>query len=494
MTSQKIISSVKNAMGTVFLLAGAFFVCSTLVSIRAVFADPIAPMNANEIVVPQGTRTNVRTSGRTSPRGTNATTRATVARTAVAPTNNPRANANQNRAVQSRAVATRTNARTTNKIANQRADMTKSRNVVNRTKSAINRANANLTRNVRARTASSDMVDNARVSLQGSAIRGSKGTQTTAYSYLNSKLYTGNYSNIIDSSTGLISADAFSNCMESYYTCMDEICTARNAAQRRCACAGRVKAFADAESQLETANEELIKASGELALLIANKGKDISDAFRLTDAEKVMNCVSWKEVTSKYGQNSEEAIAWCSNHNFYNNGAAVTSCTMPSYCQDNTAGGNNFGFNIDNIEGSSSDILASLQAWADAKDSTKTLLKDDTTSLTGALDNVSTIVGNLSGIGGAFTSTETSADKLANTWGYDLFEFAHNNVCSRVLDSCFNGIYEACGTPPSGVKCGNGAGQCPYNYNSHITVNNTGSYELNFVNASSGYTSSNSAT
>ena len=470
-------------MGTVFLLAGAFFVCSTLVSIRAVFADPIAPTNVNEIVVPQGTRTNVRTSGRTSPRGTNATTRATVARTAVAPTNNPRANVNQNRAVQSRAVATRTNARTTNKIANQRADMTKSRNVVNRTKSAINRANANLTRNVRARTASSDMVDNARVSLQGSAIRGSKGTQTTAYSYLNSKLYTGNYSNIIDSSTGLISADAFSNCMESYYTCMDEICTARNAAQRRCACAGRVKAFADAESQLETANEELIKASGELALLIANKGKDISQAFQLTDAEKVMNCVSWKEVTSKYGQNSEEAIAWCSNHNFYNNGAAVTSCTMPSYCQDNTAGGNNFGFNINNIEGSSSDILASLQAWADAKDSTKTLLKDDTTSLTGALDNVSTIVGNLSGIGGAFTSTETSADKLANTWGYDLFEFAHNNVCSRVLDSCFNGIYEACGNPTAagGIgKCADGQSStnCPFNYNSKIAVGSDGDIEL----------------
>ena len=470
-------------MGTVFLLAGAFFVCSTLVSIRAVFADPIAPTNVNEIVVPQGTRTNVRTSGRTSPRGTNATTRATVARTAVAPTNNPRANVNQNRAVQSRAVATRTNARTTNKIANQRADMTKSRNVVNRTKSAINRANANLTRNVRARTASSDMVDNARVSLQGSAIRGSKGTQTTAYSYLNSKLYTGNYSNIIDSSTGLISADAFSNCMESYYTCMDEICTARNAAQRRCACAGRVKAFADAESQLETANEELIKASGELALLIANKGKDISQAFQLTDAEKVMNCVSWKEVTSKYGQNSEEAIAWCSNHNFYNNGAAVTSCIMPPYCQDNRAGGNNFGFNIDNIEGSSSDILASLQAWADAKDSTKTLLKDDTTSLTGALDNVSTIVGNLSGISGAFTSTETSADKLANTWGYDLFEFAHNNVCSRVLDSCFNGIYEACGNPTAagGIgKCADGQSStnCPFNYNSKIAVGSDGDIEL----------------
>jgi hypothetical protein len=62
------------------------------------------------------------------------------------------------------------------------------------------------------------------------------------------------------------------------------------------------------------------------------------------------------------------------------------------------------------------------------------------------------------------------------------------------LDSCFNGIFEACGTPPSGTKCSNGAAQCPYNYNSHITVNNTGTYELNFVKASSGYSASNSAT
>ena len=75
-----------------------------------------------------------------------------------------------------------------------------------------------------------------------------------------------------------------------------------------------------------------------------------------------------------------------------------------------------------------------------------------------------------------------------------MFEYAHNNVCARVLDSCFNGIYEACGTPPSGVKCSNGASQCPYNYNSHITVNNTGTYELNFVKSSSGYAASNSAT
>lgn len=469
MTSKKIISSVKNAMGTMFLLAGAFFVCSTLISIRAVFADPIATMNENEMIVPQGARTNVRVSGRTSPRGTNSTSRATVARTAVAP--------NQNRTVQARVAAPRTN-----QIANQRADMTKSRNVISRAKNTINRANANLNRNVRARTASSDVVDNARVSLQGSAIRGSKAAVSSSYSYLNNKLYTGNYSSIIDSSTGLISAEAFSNCMESYYTCMDEICTARNAAQRRCACAGRVKAFADAEAQLETANEELIKASGELALLIANKGKDISDAFQLTDAEKVMNCVSWKEVTTKYGQNSSEAVKWCSNHNIYkSDGGDVSSCVMPSYCKDNVTGGNNFGFNIDNIEGSSSDILASLQAWADAKDSTKTLLKDDSESLFGALDNVSTVVGNLAGIGGAFANSDENKDTLAETWGYELFAHAHNEVCSRVLDSCFNGIYEACGSPSSfGGRCADGqSSSCPFNFNSKITVSSGGEIKLN---------------
>ena len=507
MTSQKIISSVKNAMGTMFLLAGAFFVCSTLVSIRAVFADPIAPMNVSEYEVPQGTRTNVRTSGRTSPRGTNSVAnRATVARTSVAPVNNVRTNmtANQNRAVQSRAVSTRTNVRT-NQISNQRADMTKTRNVVNRTKSTINRANANLKRNVRTRTATTEMADNARVSLQGSAIRGSKAAVSSLYSNLNNKLYTGNYSNIIDSSTGLISAEAFSNCMESYYTCMDEICTARNAAQRRCACAGRVKAFADAEAQLETANEELIKASGELALLIANKGKDISQAFQLTDAEKVMNCVSWKEMASKFSANSDrdnngvkDDVEWCQAHGIYDS-SECSSTEDPDYCRDS---GNNFGFDIDNIEGSSSDILASLQAWADAKAKSQKLVEVDDNNLSSAFDNISNVVGSLSGITGSFGTTETSADKLANTWGYDLFAHAHNEVCSRVLDSCFNGIYEACGSPASfGGKCADGqSSSCPFNFNSKISVTSGGEIKLNergtsvTTNSSAtcfGYTSAN---
>ena len=481
MKSQKIANSVKNAVSAVFLLVGAFFVCSTMLSVRAVFADPIAPVNYNEDNSMGRASGNARV--RANPRSGAGVSRATVARTATNSVT-PRA-ANSRSTVQSRAVTSRVNA--------NRANGVPVRNVVSRQTAVTTRANANNSRVVRARTASTDMVDNARVSLQGSAIRGSKASApTTTYSYLNSKLYTGNYSNIIDSTTGLISSDAFNNCMESYYTCMDEICTARNAAQRRCACAGRVKAFAEAEAALETANEELIKVSGELALLIANKGKDVSEAFQLTDAEKVMNCVSWQEVTNKYGVSSEEAIDWCYNHGFYgSNGGKVSSCAKPKYCETT---GNSFGFDVANLDGNGSDILASLQAWADAKDQTVTILKDNEEGLTSAFDTLSSVVGGLTGIDGALAASDDLTDSLAETWGYELFEYAHNNVCARVLDSCFNGIYEACGTPPSGVKCSNGASQCPYNYNSHITVNNTGTYELNFVKSSSGYAASNSAT
>ena len=286
---------------------------------------------------------------------------------------------------------------------------------------------------------------------------------------------------------------------------MDEICTARNAAQRRCACAGRVKAFADAEAQLETANEELIKASGELALLIANKGKDISQAFQLTDAEKVMNCVSWKEMASKFSVNSDrdnngvkDDVEWCQAHGIYASGECSAS-QEPKYCRDS---GNNFGFDIDNIEGSSSDILASLQAWADAKAKSQKLVEVDDNNLSSAFDNISNVVGSLSGITGSFGTTETSADKLANTWGYDLFAHAHNEVCSRVLDSCFNGIYEACGSPASfGGKCADGqSSSCPLNFNSKISVTSGGEIKLNergtsvTTNSSAtcfGYTSAN---
>ena len=492
-------------MGTVFLLAGAFFVCSTLVSMRAVFADPIAPVTVSPAANVQSPRNgaNVRASARpASSRSTSAnivsrgtttgtttnsravTSRATVSRGAVTPTASRTTTATASRttaAARPTATASRGTAATT---ASSRATTSRgntSRNVVSRTTASPSRA-------VIARTTTTP----SRVSLTGSAIRGNKAA-TNTYTYLSSALYTGNYSNIIDSSTGLISAEAYNNCKESYYACMDEICTARNAAQRRCACAGRVKAFAEAEAALEQANEELIKVSGELALLIATKGQDVSQAFQLTDAEKVMNCVSWKEVTDQYGQSSDEAIEWCNNHGIYGtNGSALSSCSQPSYC---TETGNNFGFDIANIDGSSSDILASLQSWAKAKENTLTILTDDTDSLTSAFDELTNVVGSLAGLDGSLANSENLKDSLAETWGYELFEYAHNNVCNRVLDSCFNGIYEACGTPPSGgTKCGNGRSQCPYNYNSYISVSNTGTYELDFIEPNTGYTASNSAT
>lgn len=500
-------------MGTVFLLAGAFFVCSTLLSMRAVFADPIAPtatVTTSSAVASPRAAGNVRAS---TARPSTATARGTSSNVVSRGTANT-SGATISRGVVSRtatAVPTTSRTTTTSGTASRttttsgRPSATASRTTAATTTGRATASRGNSARNVVSRTTSSNVANasrsvvsragtTARVSLTGSAIRGSKASvNSNTYTYLQNRLYTGNYSNIIDSSTGLISADAYNNCMESYYACMDEICTARNAAQRRCACAGRVKAFAEAEAALEQANEELIKVSGELALLIATKGKDVSQAFQLTDAEKVMNCVSWQEVTNQYGTNSDEAIEWCNNHGIYGtNGTALSSCAKPSYC---TETGNNFGFNIDNIDGSSSDILASLQSWADAKEQTLTIITDDTDSLTSAFEELTNVVGSLAGIDGAFADSANLKDSLAETWGYELFEYAHNNVCNRVLDSCFNGIYEACGTPPSGgTKCGNGRSQCPYNYNSYISVSNTGSYELNFIEPDTGYTASNSAT
>ena len=473
MKTETVAKSLKNAVSTVFLLAGAFFVCSTFLSMRAVFADPIAPIDDASLMIPQSQRAgnNARTSGRASPRNRQTTNRATVARSAIV--NAARNQMTNSRGVTTRNVVNRANPQNprANTITTRNTNVatTPTRNVVSRQNNAgANRTGATRARTVRARTATTDAANNARVSLQGSAIRGSKATTSSTYSYLNSKLYTGNYSNIIDSTTGMISADAYSNCLESYYTCMDEICTARNQAQRRCGCAGRVTAFAQAEAALETANEELIKVSGELALLIANKGKDVSEAFQLTDAEKVMNCVSWQDTTNQYGVTSKEAIAWCSNHGIYNNGAAVTSCTKPSYCEEE---GNNFGFDVTRLDGSGSDILASLKSWADAKEKTVTILTDDENSLLNSFESMSGIVSGLAGIGSTIKTDDSAPDSLATKWGYELFKHAHNEVCSRVLDSCFNGIYEACGTPPNGGKCATGqSSNCPYNFNSRITL------------------------
>jgi len=457
-------NSLKNAMGTVFLLAAAFFVCSTLISMRAVFADPVV----------QTSMVNQR-SARQSPRSTTRTSNKTISRSVSSRGNNTTKTAVSRDGVK-RNVASRS--------------ITPTRKVTSRNNAKVaTRPNSN--RALRARSGTSS----ARVGVNGSVLAGSRATATTAnstnYAYLSSKLYSASYSNIIDSTTGLISADAYSTCLESYYTCMDEICTARSDTKGRCSCAGRATNFLEAEEQLEAANEELIKLSGQLSLLIATKGKgdNLASAFSLTDAEKVMNCVSWKETVTKYGTSSDEAINWCYLHGIYgSNGGKVTSCSKPEYCSDTGTGGNDFGFNIDNMNGATSDILAQLKAWADAKDLAKQYEKDDVENLSSVFTNVSNIINTSVSI--TTDKSETaSLDALAKKWGYKLFEYAHNNVCGRVLDACFNGIYEACGNPGTITdsdgnthsKCANSAtSNCPFNYNSYINVNSdTGDVELN---------------
>ena len=442
-------------MGTVFLLAAAFFVCSTLVSMRSVFADPIVDTNAA-----------MQKTGRQSPRSTANNNRTNVARTTVARTT---AKTGGNRTTASRGTAaTRTVSQRS--ITPTRSTNTASRGVTSRSKAA-NRTTAN--RAVRARTATSSP---SRVSANGSVMAaGSRATATT-YSYLSSRLYTGSYANIIDSTTGLISADAYSNCLESYYTCMDEICTARSDTKGRCACAGRATNFLEAETALERANEELITLSGQLSLLIATKGKgrDLSYAFSLTDAEKVMNCVSYKENVQTGKMTAAE---WYDQHPTVDSSGTKVTSGIPYYCSES---GNTFGFDIKNIDGSSSDILAQLQAWADAKDLAKEYTADNSDVLTYKTNYLLNILNeNLV----SDNAEDVSLDSLANKWGYKLFEYAHNNVCGRVLDSCFNGIYEACGTPVKVTdsdnkthnRCANGAtSNCPFNYNSYISVVTTG--------------------
>ena len=459
-------NSCKNAMGTVFLLAAAFFVCSTLVSMRSVFADPIVDTSAA-----------AQRTGRQSPRST-ANNRANTARTTVSRATASRATTQSaSRTTASRAnVANRTVAQR-GTTANRSTNVS-SRNVVSRNNSATNRTTNN--RAIRARTSTTP----SRVSATGTVMStGSRAvTGTITYSYLSSRLYTGSYANIIDSTTGLISADAYSNCLESYYTCMDEICTARSDTKGRCACAGRATNFLEAEQALERANEELIKLSGQLSLLIATKGqgKDLEAAFSLTDAEKVMNCVSYKENVQTKKMTEAE---WYEEHPTVNDSGQKVTSGMPSYC---SSSGNNFGFDIRNINGSSSDILAQLKSWADAKDLAKEYTEDNTDVLAYRVNYIANMVNDLTSVSVNATTDDASIDTLANKWGYKLFEYAHNNVCGRVLDSCFNGIYEACGTPvtvkdsdgKTHNRCANGAtSSCPFNYNSYISVKTSGDNE-----------------
>ncbi len=464
-------NSCKNALGTVFLLATVFFVCSTFISMRSVLADPIAPQNAGVV-----------STGRQSPRSSSRTSNRTISRSTVS-----RATTGASRSTASRSTVSRGTAGTRSVSSRSITPTRQNASVVSRgisSRGQAMRTGAN-NRAVRARTATNA----TRVAATGNITSGGdRASVNTTYSYLNSRLYTGNYSNIIDSTTGLISAEAYSNCMDSYYACMDEICTARSTAKGRCSCAGRAVNFLAAEEALESANEELITLSGQLSLLMATRGKgdEIASAFTLTEAEQVMNCVSWKETMEQYGKDSTQMKNWCKEHSMeYNSdGSSTNTCSSrPLYCDSNS-----YGFKLDdlsNIGGSSSDIMAQLKAWADAKDLAKQYENNEENILAKYNYSYSAVINALGGQTKNILDMDndgTTLDTLAKKWGYKLFEYAHNNVCGRVLDSCFNGIYEACGTPPSVTdsegnkhqKCMNGATTaCPFNYNSYIRVETT---------------------
>jgi len=505
------VNSCKNALGTVFLLATAFFVCSTFISMRSVFADPIAPMNASTTQSGrQSPRSTSRTSNRTISRSTvsrgttgkSATaTRKTVSRETDNRTATPTRKTVARGGEEGRTVSTRskTSARSNANVAGGATRGVVSRSQVSTRETTTNRA-------IRARSGT----NTSRVAASGNVISASNRAGIRgvggSYSYLNSRLNTGNYSNIVDSTTGLIAADTYSTCMDAYYSCMDEICTARNTTKGRCSCAGRATNFMAAEEALERANEELIVLSGQLSLLIATKGKgdNLAAAFSLTDAEKVMNCVSWRDALAKcksgeikaedgtdimtkwYNEHPTYANASNSNADLITGSCSSSSYTMPYYCKSGE-NGNDFGFDISSIDGSSSDILAQLKAWADAKDLAKQYTDDDTNNLANISQVMTRYVNGLADI--TTDTSKESLDKLANKWGYVLFEYAHNNVCGRVLDSCFNGIYEACGTPPTVTesdgetihsKCMSGAtSNCPYNFNSYIHVSEEGDIVLN---------------
>ena len=325
------------------------------------------------------------------------------------------------------------------------------------------------------------------------------GTGNVAQSNLQSRLYVGTVNNLVDPNTGLISADAYSDCLESYYTCMDEICTARNPGQRRCACAGRVKTFANTELQLQAAREDLLKISGDLALFIASKGKaePIRAAFTLTEAEQVMNCVSWRDLARTSGVTDNAKGQWCASH-FVSGTTALGDGTFacptnwegPTYCKSAELGlGTNW---MDALTGSDSDIISALRSYASEIQNINVITTNNNDLVADSMRTVNQILAQ-SGMGAIVEFTDTALkDTLANTWGYDLFAYAHNNVCNRVLDACFNGIYEGCGTPKNGAKCANGQSQCPFNYNSVIRTNNTGTANLEFI-MPGGYTDSGNA-
>jgi hypothetical protein len=292
----------------------------------------------------------------------------------------------------------------------------------------------------------------ARASLTGSPIAAST---TANMARSGTALYGNVMYNLVDDTTGGLSTAAHQECLDAYYSCMDEICAARSPGMRRCACSNRVNAYTALEEQLATSRETILRLSSQLQMLEATRGGDISAAFQLTEAELSLNCVSFRDAYQRenYQKIKGAMEEWCENHNFGNSSTTIGGYSMaqcktlgsegPAYCV-NLLGQRGAA----SLDGGDSDIMSQLQKIASSVNNTDWLIQNTDQDWFGNLYSNNAIYNNAFNV-----MTENCEEGFKNEngtcrpmtdvldlWGEQLFNFAHNSVCKRVLDNCFNGI------------------------------------------------------
>ncbi|MDR0319267.1 MAG: hypothetical protein LBH81_00820 [Rickettsiales bacterium] len=308
--------------------------------------------------------------------------------------------------------------------------------------------------NPQARTMNARSATTARASLSGNPMAGST---TTNMARAGANLYGSVMYNLVDETTGGLSQSAYDECLNNYYMCMDEICAARSPGMRRCACSNRVNAYTKLEEDLAKNRETILKLSSQLQMLETTRGGEITSAFQLTEAELTLNCVSFRDAYQRQNyQGEKDAMEnWCNNHNFGNSysvagiGNNLTQCKAlgsagPQYCVDML--GNRGAASLD---GNDSDIISQLRNIADSVSTSNFLIADNANDWFSNLYNNNNIYGN------AFNAMDNTCQAgwqkneqdtcmpmtdVLDLWGEDLFNFAHNSVCKRILDNCFNGI------------------------------------------------------
>ena len=199
MKNQKITDACKNAIGTVFLLVSGLLMWSVFSDMKA-YGDPIAP---TAVAAPRVSPARMASSRNTT------TARSTVARTGASRSTLGTKSSNA-RSIKTRSISVRSN---DGSVQNVKKSTRSTATVAPRSIAARGNADNTTMRGVASRSTQRVVARTAttpsRVSLVGAGLRASTGTGVSV-SYLTNKLYTGNYSNIIDSTTGMISADAYS--------------------------------------------------------------------------------------------------------------------------------------------------------------------------------------------------------------------------------------------------------------------------------------------